>query len=153
MTDCSQLQLCFPFFFFLYSPRSPRKTWPMPSWSWSNHTGLPKASPPAPCMHRSSSRRTSCSDTSSLAVMCSPSCLWHSETNSLVLYFHPCLQCDGEPLPTAFWCLLRGTHFPEEKGPALGHASQDKRPLAWFWAQGLCFWEHCWANRTNFSSS
>lgn len=64
--DCGQLHCLLLFFFFSpYSQRLLRKTWRMPSWSWSNHTEPPRVSPAALCTPRSSLRRTSCSDASS----------------------------------------------------------------------------------------
>lgn len=52
-----------PWFLFslsFNSQRSPRRTWPMLSWSWPSPPGLQRAPQAAPSMRRSSSRRTSC---------------------------------------------------------------------------------------------
>ena len=97
-TPCGRLELCCV---LSYSPRLLRRTWLMPSWSWSSPTRLPKASPPAPSMPRSSSRRTSCNSESYL-ISATPVIYETLDTKSLFLYFRLCLLCAGSPFPTAF---------------------------------------------------
>lgn len=86
---------------------------------------------------------------SSQAVTCAPSYLWHSETTPQFCIFTCAFNVMGEPLLAAFWCLLRGTHFPEEKGPA--------SPWPCLWLDPECkdsaSESICWANRITLSSS
>lgn len=141
-TPGSQLKLCCV---LSYSQRLPKRTWPMPSWSWSSPTRLPKAFPPAPSMLRSSLRRTNCNSASYL-ISATPVIYETLDTKSLFLYFHLCLLCGGSPIPTA-------SQVPSEryKAPlckragaaALGQISQNK--IFWVWVlsgEDSWFWDH-----------
>lgn len=115
-TARGQLDLCCV---LSYSRRLLRKTWPTPSWSWSNPTRLPKASPPAPSTPRYFLRRTRCNAASSSVVLFNtcphPSYLWN-----LIFVF--------SLVPSVWWgvpplwhsrCLWRGTRLfsAKEQGP------------------------------------
>lgn len=158
--SCGQLEL---FCVLSSSQRLLRRTWPTPSWSWSNPTGPPKASPPAPSMPRSSLKRTSCNAVPSSVVLfntCHPGYLWHFG-NKVLIFVFSLVPSAGQRDPSQqrsrclrgeVWGTRYGAPLHKRLGATdLGQTSQDK--IFWVWAlrsvdsdsestQGDCF---CWA--------
>lgn len=129
-TPCGQLELCCV---LSYSQRLLRKTWPMLSWSWSNPTRLPKVSPPALSMPRSSLTRTSCNSMSSSMILfntCHLSYLW----KLIFIFSHvPSVWC-GAPFLWHSRCLreVQGSSLKKSRSAALEQIFWNK--IFWVWA-------------------